>query len=162
MTVYSIPVLTFNNTDQMCTIVNSIQCCRPTTFPMTKPINPAVIGALVREGCEAAGLTQTQLAERIGASRFWVAAFEKGKPSVELGLALMAIQALGMSIRIQPEQDASTQQASEPARRPSAGRSGEISLATIIANATLTHVAPSQVTGWPGAIPPTASRLSDD
>ena len=61
---------------------------------MTKPINPAILGALVREGREAAGLTQTQLAERIGASRFWVAAFEKGKPSVELGLALKAIQAL--------------------------------------------------------------------
>lgn len=129
---------------------------------MTKPINPAVIGALVREGREAAGLTQTQLAERIGASRFWVAAFEKGKPSVELGLALKAIQALGMSIRIQPETDTSTPQASGPARDPSASRRDEISLATIIANATLTHVAPSQVTGWPGAIPPTMSKLSDD
>jgi DNA-binding XRE family transcriptional regulator len=56
----------------------------------------------VREGREAAGLTQTQLAERIGASRFWVAAFEKGKPSVELGLALKAIQALGLPISIRP------------------------------------------------------------
>ncbi len=53
----------------------------------------------MREGREAAGLTQTQLAERIGASRFWVAAFEQGKPSVELGLALKAIQALGLAIR---------------------------------------------------------------
>ena len=69
---------------------------------MTKPINSAILGALVREGREAAGLTQTQLAERIGASRFWVAAFEKGKPSVELGLALRAIQALGLAISIEP------------------------------------------------------------
>ena len=129
---------------------------------MTKPINPAVIGALVREGREAAGLTQTQLAERIGASRFWVAAFETGKPSVELGLALKAIQALGMSIRIQPETDTSTPQASGPARDPSASRRDEISLGTIIAKATLTHVAPSQVTGWPGAIPTTTSTPSDN
>jgi DNA-binding XRE family transcriptional regulator len=129
---------------------------------MTKPINPAVIGALVREGREAAGLTQTQLAERIGASRFWVAAFEKGKPSVELGLALKAIQALGMSIRIQPDADTSTPQASGPSRGPSANRSSHTSLDTIIAKATLTHVAPSQVTGWPGAIPPTTSTRSDD
>ena len=79
---------------------------------MTKPVNPATLGALVRETREAAGLTQTQLAERIGASRFWVAAFEKGKPSAELGLALKAIQALGLLIRIRPETDASAQQAS--------------------------------------------------
>ncbi len=129
---------------------------------MTRPINPAVIGALVREAREAAGLTQTQLAERIGASRFWVAAFEKGKPSAELGLALKAIQALGMSIRIQPETDTATQQASSPARGKSASLSGHVSLATLIAKATLTHAAPSKVTGWPGAIPPKQSRLSDD
>ena len=69
---------------------------------MTRPLNPAVVGALVREGREAAGLTQTELAERIGASRFWVAAFERGKPSVEPGLALKAIQALGLAISIAP------------------------------------------------------------
>lgn len=129
---------------------------------MTKLLNPAVIGALVRERREAAGLTQTQLAERIGASRFWVAAFEKGKPSAELGLALKAIQVLGLSIRIQPDSDTSTKQASSPAGGSSVSLSGHISLATIIANATLTHAAPSKVTGWPGAIPPKHIKLSDD
>ena len=116
-------------------------------------MNPAVVGALVREGREAAGLTQTQLAERIGASRFWVAAFEKGKSSAELGLALKAIQALGLSIRITPVADAATKQARRPERVPLANRSGYASLANIIAQATLTHAAPSQVVGWPGAAP---------
>ena len=71
---------------------------------MTTPLNSAAVGALVRETRVAAGLTQTQLAERIGASRFWVAAFERGKPSAELGLALKAIHALGLAITIAPQQ----------------------------------------------------------
>ena len=120
---------------------------------MTKPINPAVIGALVRAGREAAGLTQTQLAERIGASRFWVAAFEKGKPSAELGLALKAIQALGLSIRITPDNDTAIEQANRPQRVPLADRRGYTTLANIIAQSTLTHTAPSTVVGWPGAVP---------
>lgn len=115
-------------------------------------MNPAVVGALVREGREAAGLSQTQLAERIGASRFWVAAFEKGKPSAELGLALKAIQALGLSIRIEPDKQAAMGKTSRLQRVPLANRSGYASLANIIAQATL-YAAPSQVVGWPGAAP---------
>ena len=129
---------------------------------MTKPINPAVLGALVRETREAAGLTQTQLAERIGASRFWVAAFEKGKPSAELGLALKAIQALGLSIRIQHEKDTSAQQANNPEMVSSTSLSGYVTLANVIARATITNTAPSKVTGWPGAATPKQrDRLND-
>ena len=116
-------------------------------------MNPAVVGALVREGREAAGLSQTQLAERIGASRFWVAAFEKGKPSAELGLALKAILALGLSIRIAPDNQAAMGKTSRSQRVPLANRSGYATLANIIAQATLTHAAPSQVVGWSGAAP---------
>jgi DNA-binding XRE family transcriptional regulator len=121
---------------------------------MTKPINPAVIGALVREGREAAGLTQTQLAERIGASRFWVAAFEKGKPSVEPGLALKAIQALGLAISIAPAHTRSvgtpSARATPPVTRSADPLAAGVTLDSVIANATLTHVAPSKVVGWPG------------
>ncbi len=122
---------------------------------MTKPVNPAVLGSLVREARNAAGLSQTQLAERIGASRFWVAAFEKGKPSAELGLALKAIQALGLTIDIATSHEFSVgtphHQAAVPktrsTRRPVAGNT----LEKVIAHATLTHVLPSMVVGWPGA-----------
>jgi len=121
---------------------------------MTNPINPAVVGALVREGREAAGLTQTQLAERIGASRFWVAAFEKGKPSVELGLALKAIQALGLVISIAPSHTRSvgtpSARATPPETRSADPFAASVTLDSVIANATLTHVAPSKVVGWPG------------
>jgi HTH-type transcriptional regulator/antitoxin HipB len=67
---------------------------------MSRPLTPAVLGAMVRDARMAAGLSQTALGDRIGASRFWVAAFEKGKPSAELGLALKALQALGLTVRV--------------------------------------------------------------
>ena len=118
---------------------------------MPNPINSAAVGALVREAREAAGLTQTQLADRIGASRFWVAAFEKGKPTAELGLALKAIQALGLTLHIGSDTDALPQQPSSqkpPARFDPVSTT---SLGNVIANATLTNVARSAVTGWPTA-----------
>ena len=123
---------------------------------MTKPINPAVVGALVREVREAAGLTQTQLAERIGASRLWVAAFEKEKPSVELGLALKAIQALGLAISIAPSHTLSVGTSRERAAPPNSRSAHPLTAGTtldrVIAHAALTHAAPSHVVGWPGVI----------
>jgi hypothetical protein len=46
------------------------------------------------------------LGQRIGASRFWVAQFEKGKPSAELGLALRALHALGLKVSVEPHNEA--------------------------------------------------------
>ena len=63
-------------------------------------LTPATIGALVRDARVAAGLSQSQLGNRVGASRFRVAQFEKGKPSAELGLALKALHALGLAVRV--------------------------------------------------------------
>lgn len=119
---------------------------------MPSPLNPAVIGALARDAREAAGLTQTQLAERIGASRFWVAAFEKGKPTAELGLALKAIHALGLSMRIARDDDAAEGSARRTQRIAAAERAGMATLTGIIARATPAHTAPSKVIGWPGSI----------
>ena len=127
---------------------------------MTKLLNSASVGALVRETRVAAGLTQTQLAERIGASRFWVAAFERGKPGAELGLALKAIHALGLALHIAPEGKTSSEH--ETASRPS--RAGDTTLADVVARATITHSAPSSVSDWPttaaphGTQPPTSRR----
>ncbi len=114
---------------------------------MNKAVNSAAVGALVRQARTAAGLTQTELGQRIGASRFWVAAFEKGKPSAELGLALKALQALGLSVRIEPRT------ASERGAQPGAPRAPghQIDLAKVIAGATLSGTAPSSVIGWPTA-----------
>ena len=54
------------------------------------------LGAAVRAARREQGLTQAELAGRIGATRAWVGAFESGKPTAELGLALRAIDALGL------------------------------------------------------------------
>ena len=125
---------------------------------MTTPLNSAAVGALVRETRVADGLTQTQLGERIDASRFWVAAFEKGKPSAELGLALKAIHALGLTITIAPHGESSVDtprsRATAPQRKQEHQIKADTSLANVVAHATLTHAAPSSVTGWPSISAP--------
>jgi DNA-binding XRE family transcriptional regulator len=111
---------------------------------MSKSINSAAVGELVRQARLTAGLTQTDLGQRIGASRFWVAQFEKGKPSAELGLALKAMHALGLTILIEPK-NASQRGATLKAQT----KTRPTSLAKVIAHATLTSAAPSSVIGWP-------------
>ena len=115
---------------------------------MLSYVNAATVGALVREARTTAGLTQTELANRIGASRFWVAEFEKGKPSAELGLALQALHALGLAMQIQPTGAASDTARPNKTHRP---KSGHADLGTVIAHATLTGAAGSSVAGWPTA-----------
>lgn len=67
-------------------------------------LTPLDIGALARQARTAAGLTQTQLGARIGASRFWVAEFEHGKAGAELGLVLKALRALGLAFTVGPKE----------------------------------------------------------
>lgn len=56
------------------------------------------LGELVRDQRKQRSWSQSQLAEKIGASRLWVGQFEKGKETVELGLALKALRALDLSL----------------------------------------------------------------
>jgi HTH-type transcriptional regulator / antitoxin HipB len=111
---------------------------------MAKSINSAAVGALVRQARLMAGLSQTDLGQRIGASRFWVAQFEKGKPGAELGLALKAMHALGLTVLIEPTK------ASQRGARPKP-KTRRTDLAKVIAHATLTESTPSSVIGWPTA-----------
>jgi DNA-binding XRE family transcriptional regulator len=113
---------------------------------MGKSINSAAVGALVRQARLTAGLSQTDLGRRIGASRFWVAQFEKGKPSAELGLALKAMQALGLTVLIEPKN--ANQRTVRRAAQP---KTHQTDLAKVIAHTTLTSSAPSSVIGWPTA-----------
>jgi len=59
------------------------------------------MGALVREARLDFGMTQAELGAKIGASRFWVAEFERGKTRAELGLALKALRALRLVLTIE-------------------------------------------------------------
>lgn len=56
------------------------------------------IGLLARDQRKAAGLTQAQLAEHVGASREWIRQLESGKPGLKLGLTLRALSALGIEL----------------------------------------------------------------
>jgi DNA-binding XRE family transcriptional regulator len=118
---------------------------------MSKSLNSAAVGALARQARVTAGLSQTELGQRIGASRFWVAQFEKGKPSAELGLALRAMHALGLTVRIEPK-DASQRGARRKAQPQTLPLHTD--LGKVIARATLTTAAPSSVIGWPTASAP--------
>ena len=129
-------MLTIVNISAMLTIVN-IQA-------MNKRINSAAVGALVRHARTAAGLSQTDVGQRIGASRFWVAQFERGKPSAELGLALKAMHAVGLTVLIESKN--ASRRGGEPNAQP---KTGQATLARVIAHATLTSSAPSAVIGWP-------------
>lgn len=59
---------------------------------------PREIGLLVRDQRRAKGLTQAELAERAGSSREWIRFLESGKQSLELGLTLRALSALGIAL----------------------------------------------------------------
>jgi y4mF family transcriptional regulator len=59
---------------------------------------PHEIGLLIRDRRRAAGITQAELAERVGASREWVRHLESGKPRLELALTLRALTALGIAL----------------------------------------------------------------
>jgi HTH-type transcriptional regulator / antitoxin HipB len=59
--------------------------------------NSADLGALIRDRRRQLGMDQATLAKRIGTSRQWVIAVERGRPRAELGLVLQALNTLGIS-----------------------------------------------------------------
>ena len=58
------------------------------------------LGALVRQKRQDQGLTQAELAERIGTTRQWVSQFESGTLNPRVGLVLAALTALGLDIDV--------------------------------------------------------------
>ncbi len=57
------------------------------------------LGALIRDRRRRLGITQKNLAEKVGVSRVWVVALEKGKPSAQVGLVLQTLKQLGVVLR---------------------------------------------------------------
>ena len=74
---------------------------------------PADLGAAIRERRRQLGLDQATLAKRIGVSRQWVIAIERGRSRAELGLVLRALDALG--IRLNSATDESRDRSVAPA-----------------------------------------------
>ncbi len=77
------------------------------------------VGLLVRDRRRALGITQAELAERVGASREWIRLLESGKPRLELGLTLRALTALGIALNAEFDAPPSQQAAavSSPTNR---------------------------------------------
>lgn len=48
------------------------------------------------------GLTQQELAQKMGVSREWVVRLERGHPRLEVGLVLHAFVTLGLALREEP------------------------------------------------------------
>lgn len=68
------------------------------------------LAVLVRQRRRELGLSQAQLAAKVGVSRQWVIDIEKGKPRAELELALALLQALGIELQVKMASGRSAQQ----------------------------------------------------
>jgi HTH-type transcriptional regulator/antitoxin HipB len=58
------------------------------------------VALLVRDARVRQGISQEELAARVGVSRKWVSELEHGKGSVELALALRTLNALDITIDV--------------------------------------------------------------
>lgn len=64
---------------------------------------PSDIGLIVRAQRKGRGLSQEDLATRLGVSRLWVNEFEGGKPTARLDLALRVLAELGITLTAQTD-----------------------------------------------------------
>ncbi len=64
--------------------------------------NARDVGLLIKDQRRSLSLSQADLADKIGASRHWVMGVEAGKTTVELGLVLKALSALGLVCSLRP------------------------------------------------------------
>jgi HTH-type transcriptional regulator/antitoxin HipB len=65
----------------------------------------ADVGLVLRERRRELGLTQAELAERIGASRQWIIRVEQGNQRSDVGLVLKAIAALRLTLDVRGDGD---------------------------------------------------------
>ncbi len=62
----------------------------------------ADLAGLIRTRRKALGMTQAELAEQIGVSRYWVLEIERGGRGAEIGLVWRALTALGVEVEMRP------------------------------------------------------------
>ena len=72
---------------------------------------PLDLGIRMRDQRTLLGISQVELARRVGASRSWVMQMERGNPGAEVGLVFRAMHALGLTLDVRagspeaPERD---------------------------------------------------------
>jgi y4mF family transcriptional regulator len=64
---------------------------------------PNDIGTLIRARRRSLGLSQAELASKLGTSRLWITEIERGKPRASLVLILRALAALGLELNTDDE-----------------------------------------------------------
>jgi HTH-type transcriptional regulator/antitoxin HipB len=64
--------------------------------------NTESLGNILRTARKAKGLTQAELAARIGVTRHWVVQAEKGEPNTRAELFIKALASAGMAIDVIP------------------------------------------------------------
>jgi HTH-type transcriptional regulator / antitoxin HipB len=69
---------------------------------------PAELGALIRDRRTGLRLDQQTLAQKVGVSRQWIVAIERGKSRAEIGLILRTMSALGIQLTARVESDTKT------------------------------------------------------
>jgi HTH-type transcriptional regulator/antitoxin HipB len=74
------------------------------------------LGLVLKEQRRKLGLSQRQVADRIGVSRQWLVDIEKGKPRAEVGLILKAAATLGLQLTSRDAKDHSHQGADHDPR----------------------------------------------
>ncbi len=72
------------------------------------------LGAAIRDRRKRLGLTQQELAARVGATRRWLVEVERGHPRAELGLVLKTLAALGLRVALEPERAPASTHIPEP------------------------------------------------
>ena len=66
--------------------------------------NMSDVAKIVRQRRRSLNYTQTQLAQKIGASREWVIRLEKGYSGLEVGLVLATLHALNIKLTLSLEE----------------------------------------------------------
>ena len=64
---------------------------------------PRDLGALVRSARKKLGLSQKDLADRVGVSGMWISNLERGKGGARFDLILKTLAALNMQLRGEPD-----------------------------------------------------------
>jgi y4mF family transcriptional regulator len=64
---------------------------------------PQDIGALIRSRRRTLGMSQADLASKLGTSRLWITEIERGKQRASLVLILQALSALGLELSTDDE-----------------------------------------------------------
>ncbi len=74
---------------------------------------PGDLGAVARGRRRALHLTQSHVADAAGVSRVWLAEFENGKPTVELGRVLSVLVVLDLTVEVSAPGEPVTRTATE-------------------------------------------------